>query len=59
MWYNGSTKPFNDCHAPAGQSPLADDRRIGYAESSDGVHFTRFYDGDGPGGSALPLGAHR
>jgi hypothetical protein len=57
MWYNGSTKPFNDCHAPAGQSPLADNRRIGYAESSDGVHWTRFYDGDGPGGSVLPLGA--
>jgi hypothetical protein len=56
MWYNGSTKPFNDCHAPAGQSPLADNRRIGYAESSDGVTWTKFYDGDGPGGSVLPLG---
>ena len=21
MWYNGTTKPFNDCHALAGQSP--------------------------------------
>jgi len=57
MWYNGTTKPFNDCHAPAGQSPLANDRRIGYAESSDGVHWTKFYDGDGPGGSVLPIGA--
>ena len=56
MWYNGSDKPFNDCHAPAGQSPLADDRRIGYAESADGVHWTKLYDGDGPGGSVLPLG---
>ena len=52
MWYNGSTKPFN---CPNGT--LADNRRIGYAESTDGVHFTRFYDGDGPGGSVLPLGA--
>jgi hypothetical protein len=51
MWYNGSRKPFN---CPTGT--LADDRRIGYAESSDGVHWTRFYDGDGPGGSVLPLG---
>jgi hypothetical protein len=56
MWYNGSDKPFNDCHAPSGQSPLADDRRIGYAESSDGVHWTKLYDGDGPDGSVLPLG---
>ncbi len=52
MWYDGSTKPF-DC--PSGT--LADNRRIGYAESTDGVHFTRFYDGDGPGGSVLPIGA--
>ena len=51
MWYNGSTKPFN---CPNGT--LADNRRIGYAESSDGVHFTRKYDGDGPGGSVLPIG---
>jgi hypothetical protein len=57
MWYNGSTKPFNDCHAPAGQSPLANDRRIGYAESSDGVNFTKMNDGPGLGGSVLPLGA--
>jgi predicted GH43/DUF377 family glycosyl hydrolase len=51
MWYNGSTKPFN---CPTGT--LADNRRIGYAESSDGVHWTRPYDGAGPGGSVLPLG---
>ena len=57
MWYNGSTKPFNDCHAPPGQSPLADNRRIGYAESVDGIHWNKLYDGDGPGGSVLPLGA--
>ena len=58
MWYNGSDKPFNDCHAPTpGPSQLADDRRIGYAESSDGVHWTKAYDGEGPGGSVLPLGA--
>ncbi len=57
MWYNGSDKPFNDCHAPTpGPAQLADDRRIGYAESSDGVHWTKAYDGDGPGGSVLPLG---
>ena len=52
MWYNGSTRPFN---CPAGT--LADDRRIGYAESADGVHWTKHYDGAGPGGSVLPLGA--
>jgi hypothetical protein len=57
MWYNGSTKPFKDCHVAAGPSQLADNRRIGYAESPDGVHWTKFYDGDGPGGSVLPLGA--
>jgi hypothetical protein len=51
MWYNGSTKPFN---CPAGT--LADNRRIGYAESADGVQWTKLYDGDGPGGSVLPLG---
>lgn len=51
MWYNGSSKPFN---CPAGT--LADNRRIGYAESSDGVHWARSYDGAGPGGSVLPLG---
>ncbi len=51
MWYNGSTKPFN---CPTGT--LAADRRIGYAESSDGIHWTRFYDGPGPGGSVLRLG---
>ncbi|HEY7725701.1 MAG TPA: hypothetical protein VH880_10220 [Anaeromyxobacteraceae bacterium] len=52
MWYNGSTKPFN---CPLGT--LALDRLIGYAESVDGVHWTRPYDGAGPGGSVLPLGA--
>jgi hypothetical protein len=57
MWYNGSDKPFNDCHAAPGPSQLADDRRVGYAESLDGIHFTKAYDGPGPGGSVLPLGA--
>ena len=58
MWYNGSDKPFKDCHVtPAGPAQLADDRRIGYAESTDGVHWTKAYDGDGPDGSVLPLGA--
>ncbi|HEY6908057.1 MAG TPA: hypothetical protein VI356_01700 [Myxococcales bacterium] len=56
MWYNGSTKPFNDCHAPAGQSPLANDRRIGYAESPDGLNWTKKNDGPGEGGSVLALG---
>ena len=57
MWYNGSTKPFNDCRVPVGPARLADNRRIGYAESSDGVHWTKFYDGAGELGSVLPLGA--
>jgi hypothetical protein len=57
MWYNGSDKPFKDCHVAPGPSQLADDRRIGYAESADGVHWTKLYDGDGPDGSVLPLGA--
>ena len=52
MWYNGSTEPF---HCPTGT--LASNRRIGYAESTDGVHWTKRYDGPGPGGSVLPLGA--
>jgi hypothetical protein len=52
MWFNGSALPFN---CPAGT--LANARRIGYAESSDGVHWTKYYDGAGPGGSVLPLGA--
>jgi len=52
MWYNGATQPFN---CPTGTLGL--NRRIGYAESTDGVHFTKFYDGAGPGGSVLPLGA--
>ena len=51
MWYNGSTQPF---HCPTGT--LSNDRRIGYAESTDGVHWTKHYDGVGPGGSVLPLG---
>lgn len=51
MWYNGSAEPFN---CPTGI--LADDRRIGYAESSDGVQWTKLNDGPGPGGSVLPLG---
>jgi hypothetical protein len=52
MWFNGSTKPFN---CPSGT--LADDRRIGYAESADGVSWEKRADGPGPGGSVLPLGA--
>ncbi len=51
MWFNGSTMPFN---CPDGT--LANDRRIGYAESADGLTWTKHYDGDGPGGSVLPLG---
>ncbi|MBI5069951.1 MAG: hypothetical protein HZB56_17085 [Deltaproteobacteria bacterium] len=51
MWFNGSTKFFN---CPTGTR--ADNRRIGYAESSDGVAWTKLYDGGGPGGSVLPLG---
>lgn len=56
MWYNGSTKPFNDCTVPAGTSPLADNRRIGYAESPDGMKFIKINTGPGEGGSVLPLG---
>jgi hypothetical protein len=52
LWYNGSAHPFN---CPTGT--LALDRRVGYAESSDGVHWTKRYDGAGPDGSVLPLGA--
>lgn len=51
MWFNGSTAPFN---CPTGT--LALNRRIGYAESTDGLAWTKFYDGLGPGGSVLPLG---
>ncbi len=51
MWYNGSAKPFN-----CPNNTLALDRRIGYAESDDGVRWTKFYDGVGEGGSVLPLG---
>ena len=56
MWFNGSAKPFRDCHVPAGPGQLANDRRIGYAQSSDGVRWTKSYTGDGPDGSVLPLG---
>ena len=52
MWFNGSTMPFN---CPTGT--LANDRRIGYADSTDGIHWTKHYDGAGPGGSVLPPGA--
>lgn len=52
MWFNGSDHAFN---CPAGEAAL--DRRIGYAESADGVRWTKApYDGPGPGGSVLPLG---
>ena len=51
MWYNGSTAPFN-----CPNNALALNRRIGYAESPDGVHFTKMNTGPGPGGSVLPLG---
>ncbi len=51
MWFNGSTMPFN---CPTGT--LANDRRIGYADSADGLHWIKHYDGAGPGGSVLPLG---
>ena len=55
MWFNGSTMPFRDCTTTP--NTLANDRRIGYAESDDGVLWTKHYDGnDGPGGSVLPLG---
>jgi len=54
MWFNGSTMPFRDCTTTP--NTLADNRRIGYAESDDGVHWTKRSDGDGPGGSVLPLG---
>jgi hypothetical protein len=52
MWYNGSQSFFN---CPTGT--LAKDRRVGYAESGDGVSWTKSYDGAGPGGSVLPMGA--
>jgi predicted GH43/DUF377 family glycosyl hydrolase len=56
MWYNGSKKPFNDCSLPNGPGRLANDRRIGYAQSSDGVHWAKL-GGDAPDGSVIPLGA--
>ncbi len=52
MWYNGSAQPFFDCATQT----LAVDRLIGYAESTDGVHWTKKNEGPGPGGSVLPLG---
>src|SRR5207248_1821963 len=52
MWYNGSTEPFN-----CPNNTLALNRRIGYAESPDGVNFSRVNTGPGPDGSVLPLGA--
>jgi hypothetical protein len=49
MWYNGSVQPF--------RCPVnANDRRVGYATSADGIHWDKHYDGAGPGGSVLPLG---
>ena len=51
LWYNGATQPFN---CPPGKLGL--DRNIGYAESSDGVHFTKINNGPGIGGSVLKLG---
>jgi len=51
MWYNGTTAAFN---CPDGT--LAENRRVGYAESTDGVNFTRMNDGPGPDGTVLPLG---
>jgi len=55
MWYNGSQHPFN-CAPATAAGNLAVDRRIGYAESTDGMHFTKMNNGPGPGGSVLPLG---
>jgi len=52
MWFNGSDHAFN---CPTGE--LALNRHIGYAESTDGVHWTKApYDGQGEHGSELPLG---
>jgi hypothetical protein len=51
MWYNGAAQPFR---CPS--TTLGVDRRIGYAESADGVAFTKMNTGPGPGGSVLPLG---
>jgi predicted GH43/DUF377 family glycosyl hydrolase len=52
MWYNGSAHPFN---CPTGQ--LALDRRIGYAESTDGIHWEKHNEGPVPGQGVLPVGA--
>jgi hypothetical protein len=49
MWYNGSVQPFR---CPQN----ANDRRVGYATSTDGLHWDKHYDGAGPDGSVLPLG---
>jgi hypothetical protein len=51
MWYNGSTLPFN---CPTGT--LALNRRIGYAESPDGLNFAKKNDGAGLNGTVLQLG---
>jgi len=51
MWFNGSSKPFN---CPTGTR--ADNRRIGYAESNDGVTWVKIPQ-PGPGGAALARGA--
>jgi hypothetical protein len=51
LWYNGTTGAFN---CPSGT--LAENRRVGYAESTDGKSFTRMNDGPGPDGTVLPLG---
>ena len=51
MWYNGSDAAFN-----CSNGTLTQNRRIGYAESTDGVTFTRMNDGSGPDGTVLPLG---
>ena len=51
MWYNGADKPFN---CPPDR---ALDRHIGYAQSADGIAWTKMNDGPGFDGSVLPLGA--
>jgi len=51
MWHNGTTAAFN---CPEGT--LAENRRVGYAGSTDGRIFTRMNDGPGPDGTVLPLG---
>jgi len=51
LWYNGAADPFR---CPSDTLGLS--RRIGYAESDDGITWTKMNDGPGPGGSVLPLG---